>query len=404
MAQVNPSSLTDWQNGQTITAELYKQEREILYTAINDNYARLIKLYRVLNPDGTTKTTQNLTTAINYLQFRDTSSITIALDNTTSTLTFSVANDSIGTSAIANGAVTTAKLADGAVTTIKIADLNVTTGKLADLGVTTAKIADLNVTTGKLADNAVTTAKITDLNVTTGKIADLAITDAKLSTTGVSAGTYQAVTVDTKGRVTAGSNPTTLAGYGIVDAVPSSHIGSGGNQHADATTSVSGFMSGTDKTKLDGIQAGAEVNQNAFSKIAVSGQSDVDADTKTDTLTLAGGTGITITTNASTDTVTITATGSAAPAAHASSHVTGGTDVIANAVASGNSGLMSGADKAKLDGLPSSALSTTGGTMTGAITLSGAPTSDNHAATKLYVDRASVGSEVYAYRNFGGAL
>lgn len=37
MAQVNPGSLTDWQNGQTITAELYKQERQILYTAINDN-------------------------------------------------------------------------------------------------------------------------------------------------------------------------------------------------------------------------------------------------------------------------------------------------------------------------------------------------------------------------------
>lgn len=33
-------------------------------------------------------------------------------------------------------------------------------------------------------------------------------------------GTYQAVTVDTYGRVTGGSNPTTLAGYGISDAQP----------------------------------------------------------------------------------------------------------------------------------------------------------------------------------------
>ena len=32
-----------------------------------------------------------------------------------------------------------------------------------------------------------------------------------------------------------------------------SHVGSGGAQHANATTSVSGFMSGADKTKLDGI-------------------------------------------------------------------------------------------------------------------------------------------------------
>lgn len=37
------------------------------------------------------------------------------------------------------------------------------------------------------------------------------------------------------------------------------------------------------------------------------------------------------------------------PTAHASTHITGGTDVIANAVASGASGLMTGADKAKLD-------------------------------------------------------
>ena len=39
-----------------------------------------------------------------------------------------------------------------------------------------------------------------------------------LATTGVKAGTYTKVTVDTYGRVTVGSNPTTLAGYGITDA------------------------------------------------------------------------------------------------------------------------------------------------------------------------------------------
>jgi phage-related tail fiber protein len=33
------------------------------------------------------------------------------------------------------------------------------------------------------------------------------------------AGTYRSVTTDTKGRVTAGTNPTTLAGYGITDAL-----------------------------------------------------------------------------------------------------------------------------------------------------------------------------------------
>ena len=38
------------------------------------------------------------------------------------------------------------------------------------------------------------------------------------ATSGVTAGTYKSVTVDSKGHVTAGTNPTTLSGYGITDA------------------------------------------------------------------------------------------------------------------------------------------------------------------------------------------
>lgn len=41
-----------------------------------------------------------------------------------------------------------------------------------------------------------------------------------LAPSGVTAGTYRSVTVDAKGRVTGGTNPTTLAGYGITDAQP----------------------------------------------------------------------------------------------------------------------------------------------------------------------------------------
>ncbi|WP_270166089.1 hypothetical protein [Paenibacillus sp. SYP-B4298] len=51
--------------------------------------------------------------------------------------------------------------------------------------------------------------------------------------------------------------PTTLSGYGITDAAPSSHVGAGGSAHAAATTSAAGFMSTADKAKLDGIAAGA---------------------------------------------------------------------------------------------------------------------------------------------------
>jgi hypothetical protein len=41
-----------------------------------------------------------------------------------------------------------------------------------------------------------------------------------LATTGVGAGTYRSLTVDAYGRITSGTNPTTLAGYGITDAQP----------------------------------------------------------------------------------------------------------------------------------------------------------------------------------------
>lgn len=50
--------------------------------------------------------------------------------------------------------------------------------------------------------------------------------------------------------------PTTLAGYGITDAAPLSHVGAGGTAHANATTSTAGFMSSTDKTKIDEIISG----------------------------------------------------------------------------------------------------------------------------------------------------
>lgn len=44
-----------------------------------------------------------------------------------------------------------------------------------------------------------------------------------LANSGATAGTYKSVTVDAKGRVTSGTNPTTLAGYGITDAATSTH-------------------------------------------------------------------------------------------------------------------------------------------------------------------------------------
>lgn len=128
----------------------------------------------------------------------------------------------------------------------------------------------------------------------------------------VTAGTYKSVTVDTYGRVTAGSNPNTLAGYGITDAkidngaiilgadsitpatqtwvqqqgytsnigtVTQVKVGTSAYDPANgiislpayptysaATQSAAGLMSATDKTKLDGIASGA----NAYTLPAAS--------------------------------------------------------------------------------------------------------------------------------------
>jgi hypothetical protein len=58
------------------------------------------------------------------------------------------------------------------------------------------------------------------LNVNTASSSRIVVgaDEIDLATTGVSAGTFRSVTVDQWGRVTAGTNPTTLAGYGITDA------------------------------------------------------------------------------------------------------------------------------------------------------------------------------------------
>ena len=60
-------------------------------------------------------------------------------------------------------------------------------------------------------------------------------------------------------------------------------------------------------TWVDAASAGG-ANQNAFSNVAVSGQTTVAADSTTDTLTLAAGSNVILTTTAGTDTVTISST------------------------------------------------------------------------------------------------
>lgn len=104
--------------------------------------------------------------------------------------------------------------------------------------------------------------------------------------------------------------------------------------HAAATSSAAGFMAATDKSKLDGIAAGAQTNQNAFANVKV-GATTVAADNPTETLELIAGTNITLTPNATNDSVTIT----------------NSTPTATSSVA----GLMSASDKGKLDGVAAGA-------------------------------------------------
>lgn len=63
--------------------------------------------------------------------------------------------------------------------------------------------------------------QILDGSVKTDDLENGAVTDEKMSATGAAAGTFTKVTITDKGRVVAAENPTSLAGYGILDAAPS---------------------------------------------------------------------------------------------------------------------------------------------------------------------------------------
>jgi hypothetical protein len=181
---------------------------------------------------------------------------------------------------------------------------------------------------------------------------------------------------------------------------------------ADGTNA--GVFTSANYTKLAGISGTNTGDQSIFKNVAVAGQSTVVADSTNDTLTLVAGTNITLTTDAATDTITITASGGGGtgdvvgpasatdgafalfdtttgkllkngsvpggasvlnvgttagtvaagddsrltnartPTAHASTHVTGGTDAIQSATSSQN-GLATSTQITKLDGIQAGA-------------------------------------------------
>jgi hypothetical protein len=194
-------------------------------------------------------------------------------------------NASIGDAAILNKPTLAAVATSGA-----YADLTGIPSLVASVGAT-APITSTGGTTPTIAINAATTSAAGTLTLVAGANITLtanagtdAVTIAATGSTGVSSVTGTAPIVSS-----GGANPAISI--------------------TAATTSAAGSMSASDKTKLDGIAAGAEVNQNAFSNIAVSGQGTIAADSKTDTLTFIAGSNVTITTNTTNDEITINASG-----------------------------------------------------------------------------------------------
>jgi hypothetical protein len=145
----------------------------------------------------------------------------------------------------------------------------------------------------------------------------------------------------------------------------------GGTLHADATTTVSGFMSGSDKTKLNGIATGATVNAtdaalrdratHTGTQLASTISDFAEAvDDRVSVLAVAGA-NMTITYNDAAGTLTFDAAGGGGATNLAWNAATRtvssdtGTDAVITLADGTNAGLMASADKTKLDGVATGA-------------------------------------------------
>jgi len=140
----------------------------------------------------------------------------------------------------------------------------------------------------------------------------------------------------------------------------------------NAGASTNGLMTSGDYTKLSGISSGAEVNQNAFAKIAVSGVAGTgDAASETDTLTLVPGDNVTMSRSGKSVTINATVpsgvvTGVATDSGTASADSSGHVDIHGN---NGVSVVVSGSSVIFVDG--SSISGVASGAASGVTALSG---------------------------------
>lgn len=105
------------------------------------------------------------------------------------------------------------------------------------------------------------------------------------------------------------------ADYGFISLTKG---GSSSSIQINAASSIAaGLMKASDKSKLDGIASGAEVNQNAYSKVVIAGSSSqtIEAGSKQDTITLNAGSNVSITAGSG-NSITISSTDTNTSHAH----------------------------------------------------------------------------------------
>lgn len=162
-------------------------------------------------------------------------STTIAADSKTDTLTLEAGSGIDISADVANDKVTITNSGVRSIATGTSANqISINTNGTTST-ITINNVANATAATNDSAGQDISSTYIKDLSVS-GKVVTYTKGDGTTGTittqdtvythpdSGVTAGTYRSVTVDAQGHVTAGTNPTTIAEYGITDAYTKSEI------------------------------------------------------------------------------------------------------------------------------------------------------------------------------------
>jgi hypothetical protein len=342
-------------------------------------------------------------TIANVLETTDTNFVTPEMLQSNSVTTAKILDANVTTAKIADSAITSAKIADLGIATGDIADSAITSGKIATGAVGTTKIDDLSVTEGKLAPNAVTSAKIADGTIVAGDLADGAVTSAKI---------LDGTIVNADINASAAIDATKVAGTAVTQAdtgtVTSTMIANG--TIVDADVNASAAIAKT-KLNLGGTITSADLVDGTIVASDIADGTITAAKLVTDPYARANHTGTqtastvsdfntAVRTNrldqmaAPTGSVALNAqklTGVADPTSAQDASTKAYVDAQVNALVDGAPGTLNTLNEIATaissgGSFESTVVLKSGSTMTGALTLSGAPSSNLHAATKAYVD------------------